>query len=211
MRPIIKDMDLATVDVNSVFEDQQLGAAGSFSLDGADVTNGEWISPDGFAHQLSFESAGNIEAATFTITGFADTLKNHAITEDVTAPNATTVESTKYFAVITSIASDEAVASDCECGFVDEAVTDPISLDIKNKTFEVGFFCEVTGTINYKMQHSYDNPQLGGEAMTWIDDPDVANETASQEDSYTTPIRASRAVVNSYSTGAELKITWLQG
>lgn len=203
---------MATVDPNSVFEDQTLGGAGNFTLDGVDVNaDGEWVSPDGFAHQVSFESTGNLSGATFTITGYSDTLKNHLITEDVTGPNATTVESSKYFAVITQIASDGAVGTNCEAGFVDEAVTDPITLDIKAKNFEVGIGATVTGTINFTLQHSYDNPQDGAEAMTWFDDGTISADTANAESNYTTHKRASRMKVNSYSTGAAVEVTWIQG
>lgn len=213
MRPITINMDLDTVDVNNVFEDQTLGGAGNFSLDGSGVTDGEWATGDGFAKKISFESSANLSALTFTITGFSDIRKRHAITEDVTGPNATTVESTKYFAVITQIASDGAVGTNCESGFVDEAVSDPVPLNWRASPFVVGLAAVVTGTVDYTIQHSYDDPQLGGEAMTWIDHNTAAlvDATTTQDGSYTSSIRVSRVQINSHMSGAAVKSTWIQG
>tara|TARA_R110000796_G_scaffold87063_1_gene188168 strand:- start:2826 stop:3458 length:633 start_codon:yes stop_codon:yes gene_type:complete len=206
-------MDLDTVDVNNVFEDQQLVGAGDFTLDGAGVTSGVWTSGDGFAKIISFESSANLSAVTLTITGFSDINKNHAITEDLLAPNATTTESTKYFAVITQIAADGAIGTNIESGFSDEAVSQIVALNWRASPFVVGIGAVVTGTINYTLQHSFDDPQLGAEAMTWFDYDisDMASATATADGNYSASVLATRQKVNSYSAGAALKTTWIQG
>lgn len=207
MRPIIIDLDLATVDPNSVFEDQTLGGAGNFTLDGADVTDGVWTSPDGFAHQISFESSANLSALTFTITGYTDSKKHNLVTENVTGPNATTVESTGYFYAITQIASDGAVGTNVECGFVDEAVTDALPLDWRSGVASVNI--DVTGTLDLTIQNTFDNIQnLDDLDFNWQDAPstDLVNITSSVNEAYEGLPRALRVKVNSYSTGAEAQI-----
>lgn len=206
MRPQIIDMDLADVDANSVFEDQQLVGAGNFSLDGTDVTDGVWTSPDGFARQISFESAGNLAARTFTITGYRDPQQNLLETEDVTGPNNETVEGTKYFYSITQIASDGAVASDVECGFVDEATTQVVPLSWRGR--DVGFNVTVTGTIDYTVQQTFDDITSGTYPTNWDshDDSSLVNATATFNGNYVQIPRAMRVIVNSYSSGAELQI-----
>ncbi len=213
MKPITINMDLDTVDVNNVFEDQTTGGAGNFTLDGAGVTSGVWTTGDGFAKQISFESSANLSALTVTISGFSATRKHHAITEDVTGPNATTVESAKYFAVITQITTDGEAGTNVESGFSDESVSDPIPLNWRASPFVVGIGAVVTGTINYTLQHSFDDPQDGGEAMFWFDYDiaDMAAATATADGNYSASIRATRQKINSYSAGAALKTTWIQG
>lgn len=208
MRPIILDIDLATVDPNSVFEDQTLGGAGDFSLDGVDVnSDGEWVTPDGFAHQISFESTANLSTLTFTITGYTDPDKHNLITEAVTGPNNSTVESTGYFYYITSIASDGAVGTNVECGFVDEAVTQAIPLNWRGGTCSVNL--DITGTADITIQNTYDNIQdLTDLNFNWQDSPsaNLTNATISTNDAYEGIPRALRAKINSYSTGAECQL-----
>lgn len=206
-RPIIIDLDLADVDANSVFEDQTLGGAGNFTLNGVDVTDGVWTSPDGFARQISFESAANLSALTFTITGYTDSKQHNLVTENVTGPNAATVESTGYFYSITQIASDGAVGTNCECGFVDEAVTDALPLNWRGGVASVNV--DVTGTIDLTIQNTFDDIQnLSDLDFNWQDSPspDLVNITSSTNEAYEGVPSALRAKVNSYSSGAEAQI-----
>jgi len=210
-RPLIIDLDLADADVNSVFEDQTLVGAGNFSLDGVDVADGVWTSPDGFAHQISFESSANLSALTFTITGYTDSTKHNLVTEDVTGPNANTVESTGYFYEITQIASDGAVGTNCECGFVDEAVTDAIPLNWRGGIASINV--DVTGTLDLTVQNTFDDIQnLSDLDFNWQDSPatDLVNISASINEAYEGLPRALRVKVNSYSSGAEAQIVMQQ-
>ena len=104
-------------------------------------------------------------------------------------------------------------ATNCESGFVDEAVTDPVPLNWRASPFVVGISAVVTGTVNYTLQHSFDDPQDGGEAMTWHDHDisDMVSVTATANGNYSASVRASRIKINSYSAGAAVKTTWIQG
>ena len=207
MRPIIIDVDLDDVDANGVFEDQTLGGAGDFSLDGAGVVSGEWITPDGFAKQIGFESTGNISGVTFTVNGFADIDRHVALSETLSGPNNNTVETSNYFYVITSIAADGAVATNTEAGPVDEAVTVPIPLNWRGGVASVNL--DITGTIDITIQNTFDDiTNLSDLAFNWQDSPssNLVNATASTNDAYEGLPRAIRAKVNSYSTGAEFQL-----
>ena len=72
MRRIEIKMDLADVDPNGIFENQTLGSAGNFNLNGIGVVNSEWVSPDGFAKKIGFTSSGNISSVNFVISGYED-------------------------------------------------------------------------------------------------------------------------------------------
>jgi len=205
-RPKQIDMDLSNVDPNGLFEDQQ-PVATVFTLDGADVTGGVWTSPDGFPRRIGFESSGNLSGETLTITGFEDAAKHHALTETITGPNAATVETTKYFAHITAVSSSGAMGTNIEAGHVDEAVSQTAPLNVYGGDLSVA--AEVTGTIDYTIQVSFD---ALGAAMTWLDldDTDLVDVTASSYTVVAAGARALRAQINSYTDTAELKITVVQ-
>ena len=208
-RPKRIDMDLDDVDPNGVFEDQTLVGAGDFTLDGAGVTGGEWITPDGFAKQIGFESTGNISGVTFTVTGFQDVNRHIALSEAVTGPNNSTVETTNYFYVITQIAASGAVGTNTEAGPVDEAVTQLVPINTRGGNVAVNV--AVTGTINYTAQHTFSD-MAQSSSFTWQnhDDADLVSSTTTQSGNYIAMPTALRFRVNSYSSGAELAITITQ-
>ena len=206
MRPIIIDIDLATVDDNGIFENQTLGGAGDVSLDGVEIVSGEWITPDGFAKKIGIASAGDVNTVTFTITGYSDPDKHNLITDTITGVNANTVESTKYFYSITSIAADAAVGTNIFGGAVDEAVTQAIPLNWRGGVTTVNL--DITGTMDITIQNTFDNIQnLNDLDFNWQDSPasSLTNATASTNDAYDGLPRGLRLKVNSYSTGAECK------
>jgi hypothetical protein len=212
MRRIEINMDLADVDPNGVFEDQTLGGSGFFNLNGAGVTNGEWVTPDGFAKQIGFESTGNLSGVTFVVTGYQDRNKTIPISEGITGPNNSTVETTNYFYSIQSIAATGAVGTNVEAGPVDEAISQiiPIKRTSSDRSQrEVGLTFIVTGTINYTVQQTNDDVQsLTDRTFNWLDsdDTNVVGATASKNSNYVAVPQAMRVKINSYSSGAELLI-----
>jgi hypothetical protein len=77
--------------------------------------------------------------------------------------------------------------------------SDPLVLDTLKNPFQVGFGCQVTGTIDYTVQHSFADPnQSGGiPAGSWFDHPSVAGATDNQDGTYAFPVRAIRLQGNS--------------
>ena len=212
MRRIEIKMDLADVDPNGVFEDQTLVGSGYFTLNGAGVTNGEWVTPDGFAKKIGFESTGNLSGVTFIVSGYEDKNKTILISEGVTGPNNSTVETTNYFYSIQSIVASGAVATNVEAGPVDEAISQiiPIKRTFSDRNERItGLTFIKTGTINYTVQQTNDNVQSKDDrTFNWLnsDDSTVVNATTSKNSNYTTMPMAMRVKINSYSSGAELLI-----
>lgn len=210
-RPIRLNVDLATVDDNGIFANQTLGGAGDITLDGAEATGGVWASLDSFAHQIAIQSAGNVSGVTFTITGFRDSASLIAITDTITGVNAGTVETTKYFYSITSIAADGAVGTNIFGGAVDEAITRTIPLNWRGGITSVNL--DFTGTANVTVQQTFDDVQdLNNLTYTWQDCPaaSLVNATANTNDAYDGIPTALRLKINSYSTGAAINITIIQ-
>jgi hypothetical protein len=212
MRRIEIDMDLADVDDDGVFQNQTLGGAGNFTLNGAGVVSGEWVTPDLFAKQIGFASTGNISAVNFTISGYEDRNKTIPISETIAGPNNNTVETTNYFYSIQSIAASGAVGTNTKAGGVDEAISQIISIKRTNSDRserQVGLTFIVTGTINYTVQQTSDDVQsLTDRTFNWLDSDDsaVVGATASKNSNYIALPQAMRVKINSYSSGAALLI-----
>ena len=61
--------------------------------------------------------------------------------------------------------------------------------------FNVGFGVLVTGTVNYTVQHTFDDPAVG--FTTWFSHPTVAAQTANADGNYAFPVTGIRITVNS--------------
>jgi hypothetical protein len=161
------------------------------------------------AHQVSITSAGNISARTFIVSG--TDAEGVAISEGITGPNAGTVESTKYFATVTSVAVDGAVGTNTSLGFVDECVTECLTCDAEAAKSSIK--AVVTGTINYSVEFTLDKYTRANTAqLRWDDctDANLVNETADKFGTMVTPILGIRLKTLSYSNGAEIRLTAVQ-
>ena len=61
--------------------------------------------------------------------------------------------------------------------------------------FNVGFGVVVTGTVNYTVQHTFDDPGVG--FTTWFPHPTIASTAASADGNYAFPVTGIRVTVNS--------------
>jgi archaellum component FlaF (FlaF/FlaG flagellin family) len=66
----------------------------------------------------------------------------------------------------------------------------------------VGIGVLVTGTVNYTVQHTFDNPAVG--FTTWFNHPSLAALTANADGNYAFPITAVRITVNSGAGTAQM-------
>ena len=70
--------------------------------------------------------------------------------------------------------------------------------------FNVGFGVIVTGTVDYTVQHTFDDPAVG--FTTWFSHPTVAGETTNQDGNYAFPVTGIKLLVNSGSGTATLNL-----
>ena len=212
MRRIEINMDLADVDDDGVFQNQTLGGAGSFTLNGAGVSSGEWVTPDLFAKQIGFASTGNISGVNFTVSGYQDKNKTIPISETIAGPNNNTVETTNYFYSIQSISASGAVGTNTKAGAVDKAISRiiPVKRSYSDRSErQIGLTFIVTGTIDYTVQQTNDDVQsLTNRNFNWLDhdDSDLVNAAISKNGNYIAVPQAMRVKINSYSSGAALLI-----
>lgn len=204
MRPLYKLYSPATETTTGIVS----GATGATSP----LTQASTGAGDSLAHQISITSAANISAITFTLTGTdADGV---TLTEAVTGPNATTVESTGYFRTVTSIAISSTLgANTANVGWVDEFVTPTVAF---NWYFsEASMRTVVSGTINYTAQQTFGVMRTRADdgPFDWSDstDSDLVSATASQISTFDKPITGLRLKANSYSAAATLGLYMVYG
>jgi len=79
-------------------------------------------------------------------------------------------------------------------------VTAPIPLDNYQTPFSVGIGVAVTGTVNYTVQHTFDDvfaPSFDPTTAVWYPHASLVNAIASLDGNYGYPVRAVRLNMNS--------------
>lgn len=82
--------------------------------------------------------------------------------------------------------------------------SDPLVMNTNISPFNVGFGVLVTGTVNYTVQHTFDDPITG--FSTWFNHPTVASQAANADGNYAFPVTGIKVLVNSGSGTATLKL-----
>ena len=83
--------------------------------------------------------------------------------------------------------------------------SDPIVMNTNCTPFNVGFGVVTNGTVDYTVQHTFDDPT--GAISTWFNHPTVAAQIADADGNYAFPVTAIRITMNAGGTGtATLKL-----
>jgi hypothetical protein len=82
--------------------------------------------------------------------------------------------------------------------------TSALVMNTNTTPFNVGFGVIVTGTVNYTVQHTFDDPYSG--FSTWFPHPTIASQAASADGNYAFPVTGIRLTVNSGGGTATLKL-----
>lgn len=169
---------------------QAVAGAGNLTLASATVTLDS-------ARQVLITSAGNDSGITFTVYGTNE--GGNAIQETVTGANASTVATGQSFLTVTRVAASAAAAGNVSVGTNTVGASAWDVLNVHSPNFEVGFSAIVTGTINYTVQHTYDDPNglAVGAYPTPFNNAAASAQTASIDGAYTTPVMAIRIQINS--------------
>jgi hypothetical protein len=205
MRPKVITIDPDNVDADGLSVAAAVAAAGTLTLGGA-LTSGGTFTAD-YARQLGITSSGADDGRTFTITG--TDANGIAQTEALTGPSTATVESTKYFKTVSSIAVDAACAGNISVGTVDEFVTNTIPLK-RNSNAPTISLENVSGTIDVSVEQTYSNvfdPTKINYVACHADLTNVTSDAAENLDVNATGVRL---VCNSYTNTAELIMVILQ-
>lgn len=202
------DIDPPDVDPDGICENQTTAGAANLVLNGAlcDLgTAGQFDIGDSYSSgiagvKIAIDSAGDINTVIFTVTGLNQ--YGTAITETITGVTTTAVESTNYYSQITQIAASAAVGSNVFAGPVDDFVSQVVPVNWQSLEPYTTAAMNVTGTINYDMQSSFD--QIKDQSpLYWYSYQ--ASKTATLAADAVRHSVTVRLLVNSYSSGAELQ------
>ncbi len=72
-------------------------------------------------------------------------------------------------------------------------------LDFTTTAVGIGFVCKVSGTVNYSVEHTYDNVLDPAVSPTWLPHgvSNMTNATTTQESNFVIPVSGMRVVINS--------------
>lgn len=73
--------------------------------------------------------------------------------------------------------------------------TNAVVINTNVTPVNIGFAVVVTGTVNYSVQYSYDDPSAG--FTTWFDDATITSKTGNEDGSINFPITGLKVLVNS--------------
>lgn len=82
--------------------------------------------------------------------------------------------------------------------------TDAIVINTNVTPVNIGFAVVVTGTVNYSVQFSYDDPSVG--FTTWFDDTTITSKTGNEDGSINFPITGIKVLVNSGSGSVTMNV-----
>lgn len=206
MRPKIIHIDPDNVDVDGISVAAAVAAAGNLTLGGALTSDGIFTAD--YPRQIGITSDGADTARTFTVTGTDP--NGVAQTEDITGVNASTVESTKYFKTITSIAVDAACAGNISAGTVDEFVTNTIPLNYANEGGATVSIEGISGTIDISVKQTFSDVFDPANITHVAAHADITSITADAHAELSAHATGVRLKCNSYTNTAELKMVIIQ-
>lgn len=210
----------ANKSANNIAQSQTPGGAGNLTLNGSAVSGG--VGTFDIPRRVGITSAGADTGRTFTVTG-TDRM-GRALVEALVGPGTgLTVYTLSDFATVTQVAVDAATAGAITVGQGDKVSSQWFPVD-RVKAQNLGFGTEVTGTVNYTIEHAVSSPfpstshgvqpNTGQPAVVLVPYPhaSIASKTDNQYGTYVgQPISAVRLTINTYSNGASVKVTFDPG
>src|SRR5882672_4135404 len=206
MRPITATVGpLAAASANNIALSQTPGAAGALTLNGTLVSGGVAILDN--PRRVLLTTA--VTTHTFTITGTTPT--GSVISESFLIVAGATASQLDY-AKVTSITISGAATAAVTVGTNTIASTPWVRLD-EWASPPVGIQCDVTGTVNYTVQSTYDDPNsptdpVSVSAMTWIatNDTNAVSATGAVQTNFLFTPTFVRALLNSGSGSVIMKV-----
>jgi len=194
MRPITQTRTLAAAAVAAICAAQTTAGAGNLVINGSLASGG--VATLASQQVLGVTSAGNLSAVNFTITGTDD--QGRVISQTIAGPNANTVQTTLNYRTVTQIAVSAAVGTNVTVDTLQIGASTEVPLDQYITNFNVSIAVEVTGTVNYTVQYTFDDIFGGAPgAFNWINFTTLTAQTANNNGTLISPVRAVRLLTNS--------------
>jgi hypothetical protein len=193
-------LTLAAASANNIALSQTVSGASNVVLNGSTATGG--VATLDTDRRVLITNAGDDHLITFTVTGTGKET-TQSFSETVTGTNGGTVATTQNFFKVTSIkTSGSTSGSGITVGTNGVGSSRWRIVNWHDTPINIGIGTTVTGTVNYTVEHTYDDvmgvyPNPNVTFPTVYANPTLNALTSNAEGVYTTPIAAYRITVNS--------------
>jgi len=168
------------------------------------------IATTDLTRRVRISSGGNDSGITFTVSG--TDWNGSLISETITGSNGSTADSVLDYATVTSIKTSGAVATTVTIGTNGVCTSPWVRLDNLGAMAPTALQCTASGTVNFTVQQTLDDPTILGvyqsalgsagvamSSMTWVNHPDsnLVSATATVQGNYAYPPVFCRVVLNS--------------
>jgi len=183
----------------------------------SNVTGASWTLTattvgDSLAHKVTIRNDSATDHSGKTAALVGTDADGKAQTETMALPGVSaTTTSTKYFKTLTSITPSVTIGADTmDIGWNDVAVGPTFPLDYKANAFSVSLALTLTGTISLTVQHTFDDIFDTSVTPVWFPHASLVTKVANSDGNYAFPVRATRLLVNSLTTGATVTFSVIQ-
>lgn len=213
MRPIsFTTTALSGASTTNICGSQTPLGAGNLTINGALATAGvatltSATAKPRYGLTIKISCAGSDAGRTFTVTGTKP--GGGAQTEAIAGANSSNTSSALYWETITQIAVDAATAGAITVGANQVGATDWIPLDVYTPSPQTAIDVNITGTVNYSVTYTNEDPW--DTTITQLEkvhpDSALTGASADQTAQATAVMRAVRLIINSGSGTAKMTIT----
>ena len=184
----------------------------------SNVTGASWViavagPADGLGHLVTIrnDTANDHSGKTAALVG--TDVDGKVLTETMALPaGSATTTSTKYFATLTSITPSATIGADTmDIGWSDVSVTKTYPVNDRQNTFDMSVAVVVTGTIQYDVEFTFDDPFSASQSAVWFTNTAYDDNTANAYFEIKFVIRAVRIKIDSLTSGATIRVVYLQG
>jgi hypothetical protein len=189
MRPILLSRTLVAGAVGAVCASQTTAGAGNLLINGTLAAGG--VATLDVQRTIGITSGGSDAAVVFTIKGTDQ--QGRVISETLTGVNTNTVSSVFNYLTVTSISASAAVTSAVTVDTLGTGSSTELTVDKYIAPFSVSINVNVTGTISYTVQYTFDD--VFGSApgpFTWYAVSSLTAQSASANSSLAQPVTALR-------------------
>lgn len=192
---------------NNIAQSQSPGA-GAITLNGSLVSGG--VATLDAARRVIVTSGSNDTGITFTITG--TNYAGSALTETITGASGAAASSTQDFKTVSSVTHTGSVAGTVTVGTSGVGSSPWIMVDRDVVPTSLGVAVVVSGTINFTVEVTYDDPNapFTGTFPTVFAVTALATKTANTNATITDTVFAVRVTQNSFTNPGNLKMIVLQ-
>ncbi len=203
----------AAVNTTYVCAAQTRSGSGALTLNGSgvDATSTYLLNSPrmtltgtGFQRTISLTSTGDLSGINFTITG--KDIRGNTVTETRVGPNNTTVYTTAFFYIVTSVTVDATVSTAVSVGIGNTGNSQWYRVDYQMTPVNIGLGITVSGTdLTWTVVQTTYNVETAEPAANSIlnnSDPSLVSQTTSRQGNYVLPFGATRCNVTDSASGS---------